>query len=773
MSTQPTPQAPSPAPFDPAPRVADELSLPLTGVRSVAKLLAEGASVPFIARYRKEQTGQLDEVQIRAIEEKHGYYAELHERRTAILAEIDSQGKLTPALRAQIEACWVKAALEDLYLPFKPKRRTRAMIARERGLEPLAQRILAQPDGGDPLAEAAAFVDASKEVADTKAALAGARDVVAESVAERAEVRACVREAFEKEGMLVVEPVKDKTAGPTKFEAYYDFRERVATIPSHRFLAIRRGEAEGVLRGSFEVDRPTLAAKIGGMVKVRAASPFAEQLRLAIDDALGRLLLPSVDADVRVELKMRSDREAVGVFAENLRKLLLAAPLGRRVVIGIDPGQRTGCKTVVVDDTGKLLEHALLQLVQGEGALAASKKTLTSLLTRHEPYAIAVGNGTHGRETADFCRDVLKESGKTSMVVLVSESGASVYSASDVARDELPDLDLTIRGAVSIARRLQDPLAELVKVDPKAIGVGQYQHDVYQALLKRKLDEVVESCVNAVGVELNTASAPLLERVAGVGPNLAKNIVKEREAHGPFRTRAELPKRVSGLGPRTYEQCAGFVRIRGGENPLDASAVHPERYRLLETIAKDANVALTALIGNNDAVASIPWSKYVSNDVGLPTLEDIRKELVKPGRDPRDTFEPPAFRDDVRTLEDLKVGMVLDGVVTNVTAFGAFVDVGVHQDGLVHISQLSDRFVKDPHQVAKVGDRMKVRVLEVDLARKRIALTAKSGAPAAGAPIARPSHPGSQPLPRSQPAPARAPAPSSFSNNPFAKLLKK
>jgi uncharacterized protein len=509
------------------------------------------------------------------------------------------------------------------------------------------------------------------------------------------------------------------------------------------------------------------------MVKVRAASPFAEQLRLAIDDALGRLLLPSVDADVRVELKMRSDREAVGVFAENLRKLLLAAPLGRRVVIGIDPGQRTGCKTAVVDDTGKLLEHTLLQLVQGEGALAASKKTLASLVTRHEPYAIAVGNGTHGRETADFCRDVLKESGKTSMVVLVSESGASVYSASDVAREEFPDLDLTVRGAVSIARRLQDPLAELVKVDPKAIGVGQYQHDVYQALLKRKLDEVVESCVNAVGVELNTASAPLLERVAGVGPNLAKSIVKEREAHGPFLTRAELPKRVSGLGPRTYEQCAGFVRIRGGENPLDASAVHPERYRLVETIAKDANVALTALIGNSDVVASIPWSKYVSNDVGLPTLEDIRKELVKPGRDPRDTFEPPAFRDDVRTLEDLKVGMVLDGVVTNVTAFGAFVDVGVHQDGLVHISQLSDRFVKDPHQAAKVGDRLKVRVLEVDLARKRIALTAKSGAPAPGAPAARPSRPGAQPLPRSQPTPARAPAPSSFSNNPFAKLLKK
>ena len=631
-----------------------------------------------------------------------------------------------------------------------------------------------------------------------KAALAGARDVAAEAVAERVEVRACVRTTFEKEGVIAVEPVKAKTKEPTKFEAYYDFHERAATIPSHRFLAIRRGESEGVLRASFDVDRPMLASKVGALVQVRAASPFAEQLRLAVDDSLGRLLLPSVESDVRVDLKLRADRDAVQVFAENLRKLLLAAPLGRRVVLGIDPGQRTGCKCVVVDDTGKLVSHTLINLVQGDGALATSKKTLLDLHAKYKPYAIAVGNGTHGRETADFCREVLKEAGITAIVVPVSESGASVYSASDVAREEFPDLDLTVRGAISIARRLQDPLAELVKVDPKAIGVGQYQHDVFQPLLKRKLDEVIESCVNAVGVELNTASAPLLERVAGVGPSLAKKIVKEREEHGPFRTRAELPKRVPGLGPKTFEQCAGFVRIRGGKNPLDASAVHPERYPLVETIAKEANVPLEQLIGKSDVVSKIAWAKYVSNDVGLPTLEDIQKELVKPGRDPRDTFEPPTFRDDVRKMEDLKVGMVLEGVVTNVTAFGAFVDVGVHQDGLVHVSQLADRFVKDPHEAAKVGDKVKVRVLEVDLARKRIALTAKSGrqrparspgTPQRGKPpeSSAASRPGDERLyrkpatgergagaPRAGGAPsAKGPADPGFSNTPFANLLKK
>jgi uncharacterized protein len=758
--------------FDATPRIADELKLPLAGVRAVAKLLAEGASVPFIARYRKEQTGGLDEVQIRAVEEKRAYCTELHERRQTVLAEIEKQGKLTPALRAKIESCWVKSELEDLYLPYKPKRRTRAMIAKERGLEPLALRILEQPDTGDPDAEAAAFVDAGKEVPDAKAALAGARDIVAEAIAERAEVRAMVRESMQKDGVVATTRVPEKTQQPTKFEQYYDFREKVATLPSHRFLAIRRGESEGVLRAGVEVDEEAIAARVERSAGLKTKSPFAEPLRLATKDALHRLLLPSIENDLRVDMKLAADRDAVQIFAENLRKLLLAAPLGRRTVLGIDPGQRTGCKCVVVDDTGKLLTHTLINLVTGDAALAHAKKTIADLLEKYGPHAIAVGNGTHGRETADFCRDLLKELGKQAgvMVVLVSESGASVYSASDVARDEFPDLDLTVRGAISIARRLQDPLAELVKIDPKAIGVGQYQHDVFQPLLKRKLDEVVESCVNAVGVELNTASAPLLAHVAGVGAVLAKKIVKHREDHGAFDGRKGLLD-VPGLGPKTFEQCAGFVRVRGGAHPLDASAVHPERYALVEAIAKDHGMRLAELVGQSDAVKKITWSRYVTEEVGAPTLEDIQKELAKPGRDPRDKFEPPQFRDDVRKIEDLSPGMTLEGVVTNVTAFGAFVDIGVHQDGLVHVSQLADRFVKDPHEVAKVGDKLTVRVLEVDLARKRIALSARSGAQPTAKPLYKNPRSGEMQGPRTRSGGDAAGGRKEFSNNPFAHLL--
>jgi uncharacterized protein len=766
-------------PFDPSPRIAEELSLALRVVKSVVELLAEGGSVPFIARYRKEQTGGADEVQIRDIEEKRTYLIELNERRHSILAEIESQGKLTPELRAQIESCWVKSTLEDIYLPFKPKRRTRAMIARERGLEPLANRILEQPAIGDINAEASAYVSAEKEVPDVKAALAGARDIVAEQVAEHADVRTYVRETFQREGMFVCEAVPEKTKEPTKFEMYYDFKEKIATLPSHRFLAIRRGETEGVLRSSLDVEKDSAVLRACAIFKHDAKSPFAESLKLAIEDGMTRLIFPSISTDVRVDAKMAADRDAVGIFAENLRKLLLAAPLGRRVVLGIDPGQRTGCKCVLVDDTGKLLEHTLINLVQGASAVEHAKRTVSALLTKYTPFAIAVGNGTHGRETADFCRDLLKEMKPTPepVVVLVSESGASVYSASDVAREEFPELDLTVRGAISIARRLQDPLAELVKIDPKAIGVGQYQHDVFQPLLKKKLDEVVESCVNAVGVELNTASAPLLSRVAGVGPSLAKKIVKHREEKGAFRSRKDLMA-VTGFGAKAFEQSAGFVRIAGAEHPLDSSAVHPERYALVERIAKDVGIDLQKLLGNNETVDRIPWKNYVSSDVGMPTLEDIRKELVRPGRDPRDKFEPPQFRDDVRKMEDLAVGMVLEGVVTNVTAFGAFVDVGVHQDGLVHVSQLADRFIKDPHEAAKVGDKLTVRVVEVDLARKRIALSARKDA-AAGPPGERkgggaPSG-GFSPRDRKgkgAPPPDRKQAPA-FSNNPFATLLKK
>ncbi len=712
-------------PFDPAPRIAEELRLPPAGVRAVTRLLDEGATVPFIARYRKEQTGGLDEVAIRAIEEKRGYVVALEDRRRTVLSAIDEQGKLTAELRRAIETCRAKSELEDLYLPYKTKRRTRAMMAKERGLEPLARRILAQPTAGDPRKEALPFVDPAKEVPDVETALAGARDIVAEIVAERADVRSLVRALFDREGVLECVGVAAKTKVPTKFEAYYDFSERAKTIPSHRFLAILRGEEEGILRVKIRVDEDALAFEIAGRAGYRRGAPFAAQMQEAVVDAVKRLLMPSIESDMRGDLKEASDVEAVKIFAENLSKLLLAPPLGRRVVLGIDPGQRTGCKCVVVDDTGKLLTHALIQLVGGASALEQAKKTLGDLLQKHRPFAVAVGNGTHGRETADFARDLAKSIGVETLVALVSESGASVYSASDVAREEFPDLDLTVRGAVSIARRLQDPLAELVKIDPKAIGVGQYQHDVRPALLRRKLDEVIESCVNAVGVELNTASAPLLSRVAGVGPALAKKIVAYREKVGAFRSRRDLLQ-VAGLGPKAFEQAVGFVRIRGAANPLDASAVHPERYPLVERIAKDAGVDVRALVGNEALATKIPWSKYVAGDVGLPTLEDIRREVAKPGRDPRDSFEAPTFRDDVRKIEDVKPGMQLEGSVTNVTAFGAFVDVGVHQDGLVHVSQLSDRFVKDPHAVVRVGDRIKVRVLEVDLARKRISLTAKT-----------------------------------------------
>jgi len=712
---------------DLAPRVAEELRLDAAAVRAVIALLDGGATIPFIARYRKEQTKGLDEVAIRSIEETHEQLASLEERRATVLAAITEQGKLTPELRSAIERCRSRAELEDLYLPYRPKRKTRASVARERGLEPLALRILAQPPSGNAVAEAERFVDPKKEVPDASAALAGARDIVAEIIAERPDVRALVRARFDREGLVESTAIKSKTKEPTKFEAYYDYQERAKSIPSHRWLAIVRGESEGVLRVKVRVDDEALARELFGRAGVRRGSPFATELEAAVVDSIKRLLLPSIEGDVRDDLKTRSDVAAVGVFAENLSKLLLAAPLGRRVVLGIDPGQRTGCKCVVVDDTGKLQTHTLINLVTGDAAREHAKRTVLDLVKKHAPFAIAVGNGTHGRETADFCRQVLRDASLAEkvIVVLVSESGASVYSASDIAREELPDVDLTVRGAVSIARRLQDPLAELVKIDPKAIGVGQYQHDVDQKVLAKKLDEVIESCVNAVGVELNTASAPLLAHVAGIGPSLAKKIVAHRQKNGAFRARRDLLD-VSGVGPKAFEQAAGFVRIRDAKHPLDASAVHPERYPLVERIAKDAGVATSALIGNEELARKIPWASYASNDVGMPTLEDIRRELTKPGRDPRDTFEPPKFRDDIRTLEDLKPGMILDGVVTNVTAFGAFVDLGVKQDGLVHISELADRFVKDPHEVARVGDRVKVRVLGVDLARKRVSLSRRS-----------------------------------------------
>ena len=684
------------------PRLSAELGIPGGQIAAVAKLLGEGNTIPFIARYRKEVHGNLDEVQISKIQERLGYYAELEDRRATILKTIEEQGKLTDELRAKIEACMQKNALEDLYQPYKPKRRTRAMIAKEKGLEPLADKI---------------WDHAPYEGTDEE--LQGARDILAERIADLADVRGLVRDAFAKKAVVTSEVVTPKPAEPTKYEQYYDFQEPIAEIPSHRFLAIRRGQKEGVLWVRLVVDKAPLVARIAEIV---GAGDDAN-LHLAVEDAYKRLLAPSCEIDVNVEKKLEADRQAVEVFAENLRHLLLAAPLGEKKVLAIDPGIRTGCKVAMLDATGKFLVNTVIYPMQ---RTAEAQETLAKIVEHFHPEAVAVGNGTAGRETEAFVRDVLKLIGaKDVMVVSVSESGASVYSASETARAEFPDLDLTVRGAISIGRRLQDPLAELVKIEPKAIGVGQYQHDVHQPLLEAKLDEVVVSCVNRVGVELNTASAPLLTRVSGVGPSLAKRIVAWRDENGAFKSRRDLLK-VTGLGAKAFEQCAGFLRIRGAANPLDAAAVHPERYALVETMAADLGVGVGELVGNAQLADKIDVRRYITNDVGEPTLKDIVSELKKPGRDPRAVFEKPAFRDDVTTIDDVQEGMTLEGIVTNVAAFGAFVDIGVHQDGLVHVSELADRFIRDPNEVVKVGDKIKVKVIGVDKARQRISLSART-----------------------------------------------
>jgi uncharacterized protein len=762
----------APAPFDPVPLIARELGLPAHGVAAVVELLAGGATVPFIARYRKEQTGGLDEVQIRTIGERRTYLEELEQRRTVVLAEIAAQGKLDAALEKTIRAAQTKQELEDIYLPYKPKRRTKATIAREKGLQPLADRILSQPDRGSPLDEAAKFIKPEDEIPDAETALGMAREIVIETVSERPEVRALVRKHYAEQGTLTTAAVAGKPeAEAAKFSDWLDWSESAATIPSHRYLAIRRGEKEGVLRSQIVVDHALVQPTIETMLGVDARSPFAGELRKAIDRALVGRIAVGVETDVRVDLKLRADREAVDVFAENLEHLLLAAPLGGVPVIGIDPGLRTGCKCAALDGTGKFLETITIYPVKDE---ARAKRELAAFVTKHRPQAIAVGNGTGGRETEALTRDAVRELNlaEPPVIVAVSEAGASVYSASDVAREEFPELDLTIRGAISIARRLQDPLAELVKIDPKSIGVGQYQHDVQQTLLTRKLHEVVESCVNRVGVELNTASASLLGYVAGLGPNMAKKIVAHREARGRFTSRAAL-REVGGLGPKTFEQAAGFLRVRESGEPLDRSAVHPERYALVERIARDLGVEITALVGNAELAKRIDVRRYVSPEVGEPTLRDIVAELAKPGRDPRAAFEPPKFRDDVREIGDLQVGMELEGVVTNVTNFGAFVDLGVHQDGLVHVSELSDRWVSDPLEVVKVGDKLKVRVLSVDLERKRIGLTAKRGSGGGGKakPEARSEPPRGKPAPRNSGGQTRE-REGGFANNPFAKLRR-
>ena len=705
------------------PRVAADAGVSVTSAAAVARLLGEGCTIPFIARYRKEAHGNLDEVQITKVRDRLAYHTELEERRAAVLRSIDEQGKLTPELAAKIAACTAKTALEDLYQPYKPKRRTRAMIAKEKGLEPLADGLLAGSVGAVEIAAASAED------------LQGARDIIAERVADCADVRGLVRDAYAKRGVLVSEVAKPKPAEPTKFEQYYEFEEPVADIPSHRFLAIKRGQKEGVLWVRMKLDVEPVVARMGEIVRselvpegARLCNEASEQLDLAVADAFKRLLAPSCEIDVTVAKKMEADRAAVEVFAENLRHLLLAAPLGEKRVLAIDPGIRTGCKVAMLDATGKFLVNTVIYPMQRPDE---AREVIAKCILQFKAEAIAVGNGTAGRETEAFARTVVKALGKENevIVVSVSESGASVYSASEAARAEFPDLDLTVRGAISIGRRLQDPLAELVKIEPKAIGVGQYQHDVMQSLLEQKLDEVVVSCVNGVGVELNTASAALLTRVSGIGPVLAKNIVKWRDENGAFKSRSDL-KKVAGLGPKAFEQSAGFLRIRGARNPLDASAVHPERYALVETMARDMGVEVSRLVGDAAAVDRIDVRRYISNEVGEPTLRDIVAELKKPGRDPRAVFEKPAFREDVTTIDDVKEGMALEGVVTNVTAFGAFVDIGIHQDGLVHVSELADRFVRDPSEVVKAGDKLKVRVLSVDRARGRVSLTCRSASSA-------------------------------------------
>jgi uncharacterized protein len=696
--------------------IARELTVGPAQVRATAVLFDEGATVPFIARYRKEATGGLDEVQIITVRDRLEQLGELDRRKEAILGSMKEQGVLTEALSASVKAASTLSVLEDLYLPYRPKRRTRGSMARDKGLKPLAKTLFAQgPE--DPAAHAAAFVTEDVETADN--ALAGARDIIAEWINEDADARAELRTLFKTKACLRSKLVKGREEDGAKFRDYFDWEESAAKAPSHRILAMLRGASEGMLRLHI-LPEEALALPLLTRRFVHGTTEASAQVAMAVEDAYKRLLAPALETELRRSTRARADEGAIAVFAANLRELLLASPLGRRCVLGLDPGLRTGCKIVCLDAQGRLLDHGviypLMPMRQSEKAAAMLKK----LVSRYTIEAIAVGNGTGGREAMDFASSI--DFGREVIVVSVNEAGASVYSASQTAREEFPDHDLTVRGAVSIGRRLMDPLAELVKIDPKSIGVGQYQHDVDQKALKTSLDDVVVSCVNAVGVEVNTASRELLRYVSGLSPRLASNLVALRDKAGPFLSRKALLK-VSGLGPKAFEQAAGFLRIRDGKNPLDDSAVHPERYRIVEAMASDLGCAVADIIKDAALRDRLDLARYVGDDVGMPTLVDIQEALGKAGRDLRERFEPMRFTDGVVELKDVKAGMRLPGVVTNVTGFGAFVDVGVHQDGLVHISQLADRFVKDPLDVVKVGQRVMVTVLEVDLDRRRIGLS--------------------------------------------------
>lgn len=710
-------------------QITNELGLQARQVAATAVLLEEGATVPFIARYRKERTGELDEVKITAIRDRLEQLEVLDKRRESILASLEERKLLTEELRIKVETAATLNSLEDIYLPFKPRKRTRATIAKELGLEPLSEILWAQDPSTDPEALAAPFVgnsvtvDAKTSTVDSVAAvLAGARDILAERINDDATARAQLRSLYLNKGVIKSTLISGKEEEGAKFKDYFDWSEPAATAPSHRILAMRRGETEGFLY--FRLTPPESEA-LGTLYSlfVRGNSKASDQVKLACDDCLKRLLGFAMEVEARSFYKKKADEEAIHVFADNLRELLLASPLGQKITLGIDPGFRTGCKVVLLDRQGKLLANEVIYPGRSRGEELEAAEAILNMVRLHKVEAIAIGNGTASRETETFVKKLKLPS--SIQIVVVSESGASIYSASEIAREEFPDLDLTVRGAVSIGRRLMDPLAELVKLDPKSIGVGQYQHDVDQAALKRSLDDVVISCVNKVGVELNTASRHLLAYVSGLNSRTAASLVTHRDTNGPFKSRAELLK-ISGLGPKAFEQAAGFLRIRGGAHPLDASSVHPERYELVDRMASDLGCTVQDLLRDPAKRAAIKLDRYVTPEVGLPTLKDIVAELAKPGRDPREQFEAFSFADGVEKMEDLQPGMKLPGIVTNVTAFGAFVDIGVHQDGLVHISQISDDFVKNPAEFLKVGQKVQTTVMEVDLPRKRIALSLKT-----------------------------------------------
>ena len=737
--------------------IAQSLNLPLPGIRAVMALLDEGSTVPFIARYRKEATGNLDEVQIRDTAEKITYFRELVARRDTVLSSITEQGKLTDELKAKILATLDRSELEDLYLPYKPKRRTKATIARERGLEPLADYLWnQQPAALDLIALAQSLVDPEKEVPTIEDALEGARHIVAERISEDAAVRKATRALLFDEGIIVSRKAMDAKDEQEKFKMYYEYREPVKAIPSHRMLAIRRGEAENVLYWLIEMEEP----RVIGLIRSRIATAdgdWTPHLSLAMEDCWKRLLNSSIQGEIRLELKRRSDTAAIDVFRENLHHLLLAPPAGPISVLGVDPGLRTGCKLAVVDETGKFLADDVIYPHTGRTNEANDK--LAALLAKHNVRAIAIGNGTASRETDTFVREFLQSKGLGDIFrVTVSEAGASVYSASDVARQEFPNLDLTVRGAISIARRLQDPLSELVKVDPKSIGVGQYQHDVDQRQLQESLEATIESCVNRVGVDLNTASWTLLRYVAGITERTAQNIVTFRDANGRFRSRKQLME-VAGIGPKTFEQSAGFLRVRDGEQPLDNTAVHPESYALVEQIASSLATPVPDLIRDPKLLERVDRNAI---SAGTFTLADILEELKKPGRDPRDKFVAPSFSETVRELSDVQPGMVLEGVVTNVTKFGAFIDVGVHQDGLVHISEISNKFIKEPSEVLKAGQIVKVKVLSADAKTKRIALSIKQLLAPSGKPQSPSGRAPSGGVPKNRPAKPAPAAPQSM-----------